>query len=335
MPKPVSAPVLRLAEFKPGVRFRSVADRINTGPPPAGDVMHAAFNPVARFLRRRVDYGHLFAYLFRRFGYPNIGWDDYKDLVRYVLATGDDAVLLSIVPYVGDDGPMSITILAREDVANAIEAYQWKDLVAYDTCVLDWIEASGNVPPNIAECNALLSASLNRKVTWRDCFYHLGGYKRDAVGSERHTWSLWHQSMVEQYAAIEARPGILLRSHDFRKWPDEDPLKRVVIAAKPALEDLRRPVRVRDCAINALGRVTPEDYFPDDDDDGDESDPMDGTGAILHEAKAAGYPSGALGNEAPEDFGRLHQLIKGLVPGDLRGGILEAIRLIEEAKIPA
>ena len=45
----------------------------------------------------------LFAYLFRRFGYPNSGWDDHKDLTRYVLTTPMDNVFLEVRPYLGGD----------------------------------------------------------------------------------------------------------------------------------------------------------------------------------------------------------------------------------------
>lgn len=43
----------------------------------------------------------LFAYLFRRFGYPNQGWDDHKELVRYLLTTPMDNVFLEVRPYLG------------------------------------------------------------------------------------------------------------------------------------------------------------------------------------------------------------------------------------------
>ena len=45
--------------------------------------------------------GDLFAYLFRRFGYPNVGWDDYKELANYVISTPMEDVFLEICPYLG------------------------------------------------------------------------------------------------------------------------------------------------------------------------------------------------------------------------------------------
>ncbi len=49
--------------------------------------------------------GQLFAYLFRRFGYPSWGWDEYKNLVSYLITTPLPEVFLSITPYMGSDRP--------------------------------------------------------------------------------------------------------------------------------------------------------------------------------------------------------------------------------------
>lgn len=42
--------------------------------------------------------GAQFAYLFRRFGYPISGWDDYKELVSYFLTTPEPDVILWCKP---------------------------------------------------------------------------------------------------------------------------------------------------------------------------------------------------------------------------------------------
>jgi len=47
--------------------------------------------------------GQLFAYLFRRFGYPNEGWDDRKELASYLLNTPMNDVFLSVIPYMAGD----------------------------------------------------------------------------------------------------------------------------------------------------------------------------------------------------------------------------------------
>lgn len=47
--------------------------------------------------------GQLFAYLFRRFGYPNPNWDSRKNLVSYALSTPDPNVILLITPSMAGD----------------------------------------------------------------------------------------------------------------------------------------------------------------------------------------------------------------------------------------
>lgn len=55
--------------------------------------------------------GHLFAYLFRRFGYPNFDWDQQKNLVSYAITTPMKGVFLTITPYMGGDAQTSRSAL--------------------------------------------------------------------------------------------------------------------------------------------------------------------------------------------------------------------------------
>ena len=50
----------------------------------------------------KMGYGALFAYLFRRFGYPDTGWDDDKQLVKYYLATPEPDMVLAAHPSGGE-----------------------------------------------------------------------------------------------------------------------------------------------------------------------------------------------------------------------------------------
>jgi hypothetical protein len=49
--------------------------------------------------------GQLFAYLFRRFGYPSWAWDDDKDLTHYCLTTPLEDVFLTVRPCMDGDYP--------------------------------------------------------------------------------------------------------------------------------------------------------------------------------------------------------------------------------------
>jgi hypothetical protein len=87
-------------------------------------------------------------------------------------------------------------------------------------------------------------------------------------------------------------------------WNDDDPLKPFAQAAMVALEDLRTPVGVRDASINAFGLVDKESGRAD-----------------VKIAPSAGYPSGMIGNTAPEEFAELHGLVLTLGKGNAKRGI--------------
>lgn len=53
---------------------------------------------IAETVFKSWDYGHAFAYLWRRFGPPHDGWDGYKELAGYWLTTGTKGVLLYVSP---------------------------------------------------------------------------------------------------------------------------------------------------------------------------------------------------------------------------------------------
>lgn len=53
---------------------------------------------IAETIFENWDYGHAFAYLYRRFGPPFWGSDDYKELVCYELITSHKDIILTISP---------------------------------------------------------------------------------------------------------------------------------------------------------------------------------------------------------------------------------------------
>jgi hypothetical protein len=56
---------------------------------------------IAEQVLPKVSGATLFAYCFRRFGYPNVGWDESKNLANYLLTTPEPGLFLEIVPYLG------------------------------------------------------------------------------------------------------------------------------------------------------------------------------------------------------------------------------------------
>lgn len=96
--------------------------------------------------------------------------------------------------------------------------------------------------------------------------------------------------------------SIVWPPENLQAWNDDDPLKPLAHAALAALRDLHTPVAVRDLRINAFGLV-------------------EGGRSSVPVAKAAGFPSGALGNAAPDEFAALHNLVLRLGKGDAKRGI--------------
>ena len=110
---------LKLADYDLSKRFASIdfsQDAASGG----------LFNPVFdSTFGDTIEYGKLFAYLFRRFGYPNSGWDDYKQLTSYELTTPHPDLLLGIAPHVSDSVSLTFTFFAGLNQRNAVR--DWED----------------------------------------------------------------------------------------------------------------------------------------------------------------------------------------------------------------
>lgn len=52
-----------------------------------------------KVLGKDIDYGHLFTYMYRRFGPSEFGGDGFKEIMRWKLKTKDEDVLLLVSPH--------------------------------------------------------------------------------------------------------------------------------------------------------------------------------------------------------------------------------------------
>lgn len=266
-----------------------------------------------------LDYGRLFAYCFRRFGYPNVGWDAYKELAAYYLTTPRSDMLLSLVPYVGDTAVNAVRFLVPMPVYKQIEDYVRQPVLDWQARALAW-RATRALPAWMPEWLAYYNgefraaAGLQTPVVedWQACVNFSGSYGEAGSRMQVMTQRVadFYRQLIEDYAKIEPSPGFVMRAANWRDWPEEDPLKRYAEAALVALEDLRRPVAVRDESINAFGLT-------------------EWTRGCATPAPAAGYPAGALANAAPEDFATLHALIMRLGKGNAKRGIAKVLAATE------
>ncbi len=286
---------------------------IHTGP--EGD---DRFDLIERSIGLEIDYGALMAYLFRRFGYPNSGWDDYKELACYQLSTPVPDMYMRVTPFVGNTAGISFMFMVAGEGWQAIQDYERKPGKDYAFRMHAWIESTFGTPAWSDACLQAVRRDWGAGIeTWQEAFPYLEFYERAsgsaAVGREDEgipvEWIVWASEGRTAYQAIEARPGPMYRPGDIANWPEADPLKRYALAVGPALVDLKTAVRVRDSAINAFGRA-------------------DDARTILKEPPVAGYPCGAIGNAAPEEFAQLHQLIMTMGKGDSKRGINKILKAL-------
>jgi len=120
-----------------------------------------------------IEYGSLFAYLFRRFGYPNSGWDDYKDLTQYHLSTPCKDMILQVVPFAGNTSIITFTFLVPMEALQKIDAYSQKKHTAWKERFFCWHEKNITMPKWMdGYIKELMESSYGKgaKTTWRDAY---------------------------------------------------------------------------------------------------------------------------------------------------------------------
>ena len=112
------------------------------------------------------DYGHAFAYLWRRFGPPIVGCDPYKDLTTYHLTTKIEGVYLSCKCY----------LTSHIAFGFGFSHKVWQEIDAeINKPRKEWLEGT------LAIFDALLEAieELRRPVNVRDWFINIEGKVKD------------------------------------------------------------------------------------------------------------------------------------------------------------
>lgn len=253
----------------------------------------------------KIDYGSLFAYLFRRFGYPNSGWDGYKHLARYILTTPHPDLFLSVTPSASNRATLSLRFLMPREEWEALDADRRRDLDAWRERAYQWRERQGL--PDWAR--ALRSESRSEPESGQGavpqtlCQALMAAIWEPGDTGVADLALAFMSGVTQAYHQIEPKPPSRRRVPDWSQWADDDPLKPLAKAAQSALRDLHHPVRIRDTAINAFGRAD-FDYR-----------------LAVKAPAVAGHPSGDLGNRAPEAFAELHGIILELGKGNAKRGL--------------
>ncbi|MBQ4855681.1 hypothetical protein IMW82_13470 [Rhodanobacter sp. B2A1Ga4] len=245
------------------------------------------------------DYGALFTYLFRRFGFPNAGSDDYKEIACYVLTTPLPDLVMVASPSVGDWPRLSLRFQVTEEAWNKLER---EPRAAWTRNLVAWVEAAGPLPDWMDDWLAfwrtkpgIQPLAKGDASDWAMSIQDMHFVQFELKDERPANWSdelyallqkvaAFVETIHREFKAIEPHPAHTVHDADWRNWPDTDPLKRYYAAAATALEDLSTPVRVRDSQINAHGRV------PD-------GDPL--ARRTLKEPRSAGFGVGHFVNRQP------------------------------------
>jgi hypothetical protein len=293
-----------------GLSFEIPTDRLDEHVDPVLNTLPA----------KELDYGHLFAYCFRRFGFPNVSSDSYKDIAQWLLTTPHRDMILCVRPSVLPEPHFSLFFQTSRELATACTAWERADVDAWIERKLDWAEAQG-LPEWMDEFLASFQKHQWPAATWRDayCGYiamftpragNSAGHSRktDKDEDEHQKLMTAFAAKVAEYELIEPRPAFRKRSTVVSEWSSADPKKPLALAAIDALRDLQTGVRIRDAAINAYGRLE------------------DGETNVVCEADSAGSGVGDMINQAPEESAELFQFISRLGDRNVQTGISRLLR---------
>lgn len=205
-----------------------------------------------------INYGEAFAYLFRRFGYPRFGWDDYKTLVQYYLSTPMDGVVLMVKPNAFDVCPFGY--LLRKDLDRECFEEESKPITEWFERLYTWVKKEHDEE----FCDVLGGDEERIQKTWINwlSFRYPNITKKDDVTEEMQSeflniqWKL-REKYMKLYEEIETAPK---RDDEIKDLPDTSIRKRCHKALCTAIEDLLTPVNVRDVLINIKGRADDSEW---------------------------------------------------------------------------
>lgn len=276
--------------------------------------------------------GSLFAYLFRRFGFPNIASDPYKDLAGYLLTTAHPDMLLRITPYAGGDTNIGFSFLVPRELCRRVSNYPNRKRMAHAENFPNWIEANA-VPPEWLDAFRRQAASEGYSAQDTP----VATMQQTILALDMLRWSVerkneqdsrvdWLSDMRAQYEAEYPEPEFEYRAADCAEWPDEDPMKDLAAAIAETLRQLKVPTWVRDVPIDPWGLMEEEDAIIREEELGvtvKTNDQM--------VAPSAGYPIGTFANCEPQAHAQLLHLVSKLGQGDITSGFAKANALLEAA----
>lgn len=217
--------------------------------------MDGLFSPDKYSKIKNFDAGSVFLYMFRRFGYPRFGWDGQKTLVKWILTTDMDGVLLEVQPNVTGAGTFGY--LLRDDIDRACMEEENKPWDEWHSECRAWIKAEHGI--EIIHMFYEPDTELLKRV--------FAVWSKDKQDSEfGGADDMSKQFYVDQDDIRSEYVKMYKENHPMPKTVEvmgrskESIMRRCQIALHGAIEDLSIPVMIRDVTITIEGeRVALED----------------------------------------------------------------------------
>jgi len=300
-----------------GTHFAVLDIDVQTGPEGFEDTKDL----IAEVIGKEIPQGSLFAYLFRRFGHPNRGSDNYKDLARYNLATPKSDMYLAICPYAGGNTSISFSFCIPAEKIAPIRSWTHRFERDHQAMFHLWLQNDVARPEWFEDFRSQAAQSMSFAVdpqtgTIDDIklFETMVWAGRRKGPSDQADVAQWYAEQRRIFETAVPRPDPVWRNEDWRQWPEDDPLKAYILPALQTLEDMKRPVGIRDMSIDPWGMI---DDLCQEESDG------------AQPALSAGYPSGALGNEHPQLLADVHRAIIALGGTDTASGLQQTLDLLQ------
>lgn len=244
---------------------------------------------LARVFGRPVDASTAFMYLFRRYGYPILGWDDYKDLCNYAFSTKDEEIVVRWCIHPGE--------YHHHLCAFATHKLSW-DCIKEDH--KPWTDWHNRIAAWAKEKHGWLYFSLldvyspSKEIEGRMEFTgtkeqekEIEAFVNEHCGGkfESEAWNKfekWKEEGNQKYRDIYNKKVEPCPKHpDFHckfndqihasevqhQWilsmPEESKIRRVYFATMALFEDWKRPTYVRDQYFNLIGKESDTNRFPE------------------------------------------------------------------------
>lgn len=198
--------------------------------------------------------GEVFSYLFRRFGYPRHGWDDQKSLVVYYLNTPMEGVILSVHPDITGAGTFGYVL--REDIDRQCTEDQFKPYTDWNDKCEAWTLETHQI--EIIKIMEQDNEKLER--VWKKWGADKNDVDfKDIEDAHKHFFDdqeSIRNKYINLYKGIEPFPATVAPQDQDKNTT----MKQGYQALCATIEDLKRPVFVRDVLINITGQVRSIDF---------------------------------------------------------------------------